>query len=195
MKLNLIQKQLNKYGTILLNSDQSIISKKDFQGIEKYLYMLPTENVVIGDAGEKNQDDVARLMTDIKKPNLVNKNISKKVINILNTKYLSCFIYILNKPKGYICSSNDPKERKKVIDLIPIAVRLFNIGRLDYNSTGIILLTNNGDIANQLLHPSNEIIKRYYVESKKRLARNNIKIIEEGLLLPDLGEIKANIKI
>ena len=102
MKLNLIQKQLNKYGTILLNSDQSIISKKDFQGIEKYLYMLPTENVVIGDAGEKNQVDVARLMTDIKKPNLVNKNISKKVINILNAKYLSCFKYLLNKKKLFI---------------------------------------------------------------------------------------------
>ena len=105
------------------------------------------------------------------------------------------FIYIVNKPKGYICSSSDPKERKKVIDLIPTAVRLFNIGRLDYNTTGIILLTNNGDIANELLHPSNEIIKRYYVESKKRLARNSIKIIQEGLLLPELGEIKANIKL
>lgn len=105
------------------------------------------------------------------------------------------YIYILNKPRGYICTSNDPKGRKKIIDLIPTDVRLFNIGRLDYNSTGIILLTNNGDIANKLLHPSNKILKRYYVESKEKLAKKNIKIIEEGIALPEIGKIHAIIKL
>ena len=105
------------------------------------------------------------------------------------------FIYIVNKPKGYICSSSDPKERKKVIDLIPTAVRLFNIGRLDYNSTGIILLTNNGDIANKLLHPSNQIVKRYYVESKKIITEKNIKIIEKGMIIPEIGKVQAIINL
>ena len=93
-----------------------------------------------------------------------------KNINFITEDY----IYILNKPRGYICTSNDPKGRKKIIDLIPTDVRLFSIGRLDYNSTGIILLTNNGDIANQLLHPSNKIEKKYYVESKKKKKRKDI---------------------
>ena len=105
------------------------------------------------------------------------------------------YIYILNKPRGYICTSNDPKGRKKIIDLIPTDIRLFNIGRLDYNSTGIILLTNNGDIANKLLHPSNEIVKRYYVESKEKITKKNIKIIEEGIILPEIGKIHAIIKL
>ena len=79
------------------------------------------------------------------------------------------YIYILNKPKGYICTLDDPKGRKKVIDLIPVNIRLFNIGRLDCNTTGIILFTNNGDLANRLLHPSNQVKKKYYVESKEKI--------------------------
>ena len=63
-----------------------------------------------------------------------------KNVTFINEDY----IYLLNKPKGYICTSNDPRGRKRIIDLIPTQIRLFSIGRLDYNSTGIILLTNNG---------------------------------------------------
>jgi len=114
-----------------------------------------------------------------------------KNINFITEDY----IYILNKPRGYICTSNDPKGRKKIIDLIPTDVRLFSIGRLDYNSTGIILLTNNGDIANKLLHPSNEIIKRYYVESKKRVAKKNIEIIDKGIIIPEIGKVQAKINL
>tara|TARA_Y100001960_G_C14460941_1_gene722035 strand:+ start:77 stop:799 length:723 start_codon:yes stop_codon:yes gene_type:complete len=105
------------------------------------------------------------------------------------------YIYIVNKPVGYMCTSDDPKGRKKIIDLIPTNVRLFNIGRLDYNSTGIILLTNNGDIANKLLHPSNQIVKKYYVESKKKLTRKNIEAIEKGLIIPDIGKVQAEIHL
>ena len=92
-----------------------------------------------------------------------------KIIDFIDEDY----IYILNKPRGYISTSNDPKGRKTIIELIPTNIRLFNIGRLDYNTTGIILLTNNGDIANHLLHPKNQIIKRYYVESEQKISNNN----------------------
>ena len=105
------------------------------------------------------------------------------------------YIYILNKPKGYICTSDDPKGRKKVIDLIPVNIRLFNIGRLDCNTTGIILFTNNGDLANRLLHPSNQVKKKYYVESKEKINKIDIDNIRKGLFIPDFGKVKAEITL
>ena len=114
-----------------------------------------------------------------------------KNVTFINEDY----IYLLNKPKGYICTSNDPRGRKRIIDLIPTQIRLFSIGRLDYNSTGIILLTNNGDIANKLLHPKNRIIKRYYVESKKKITKKNIDIIKDGLIIPEIGKVQAEINL
>lgn len=114
-----------------------------------------------------------------------------KILNIINEDYL----YILNKPRGYVCTASDPKNRKKVIDLIPIDIRLFTIGRLDYNSTGLILLTNNGDISNSLLHPKNKIVKKYYVETDKKLEKSDLNLIKKGILSNDVGIMKANVKL
>ncbi|MBI45756.1 MAG: hypothetical protein CMG66_06310 [Candidatus Marinimicrobia bacterium] len=105
------------------------------------------------------------------------------------------YIYIVNKPRGYMCTSDDPRGRKKVIDLIPVNVRLFNIGRLDYNTTGIILFTNNGDLANSLLHPSNQVQKKYYVESKENIKNNDIENIRKGLFIPGFGKVRADITL
>ena len=114
-----------------------------------------------------------------------------RIINFIDED----FIYLVNKPRGYISTLFDPKGRKKVIDLIPTNVRLFNIGRLDYNTTGLILFTNNGDIANNLLHPKNKINKKYYVESSDKLSDNDIKMIENGIKIPDFGIVKASISL
>ena len=114
-----------------------------------------------------------------------------KILNFVDEDY----IYIVNKPRGYISTLHDPKGRKKVIDLIPTDIRLFNIGRLDYNTTGIILFTNNGDISNDLLHPKNKIIKKYYVESSSKLSKNDILSIENGLEIPDFGTVRAKISL
>ena len=86
---------------------------------------------------------------------------NNKILNKVEEDY----IYILNKPRGYVSTTNDPKGRKTIFDLVNFKVRLFNIGRLDFNTTGIILFTNNGNIANELLHPKNKFLKKYYVES------------------------------
>tara|TARA_B100000579_G_C22848308_1_gene865771 strand:+ start:4123 stop:4833 length:711 start_codon:yes stop_codon:yes gene_type:complete len=114
-----------------------------------------------------------------------------KILNYINEDY----IYIVNKPRGYVSTLNDPKGRKKVIDLIPSDVRLFNIGRLDYNTTGIILFTNNGDISNKLLHPKNQIVKKYYVESSTRLKKEELDIVKKGLKIQDFGVVKADISL
>ena len=66
---------------------------------------------------------------------------------------------MLNKPTGYITSVKDEKSRKTVIDLVPVKERIYPIGRLDYDSSGLIILTNDGDIYNKIIHPRVKIDK------------------------------------
>jgi len=73
--------------------------------------------------------------------------------------------YILNKPKGYICSVSDDKDRKTVMDLMPKNVgRIYPVGRLDYDSEGLLIMTTDGELAQRLTHPSNEVPKTYLVK-------------------------------
>ena len=76
----------------------------------------------------------------------------------------SSFVYIkLNKPKGYACSASDEKGRKTIYDLVKCEERLFSIGRLDYETEGLIILTNDGDFANRVAHPKYSLEKEYRV--------------------------------
>jgi len=104
-------------------------------------------------------------------------------------------IYILNKPKGYVCTSKDPQNRLKVIDLVDVNIRLFTIGRLDRDTTGIILLTNDGDISNKLTHPKYNKEKKYYVKSKGRIENNFLKKIRNGYILENGTKVRATIKL
>ncbi len=80
-------------------------------------------------------------------------------------------IYLLmNKPKGVVTTTNDEKNRKTVIDLIKINEKIYPIGRLDYNTTGVLLLTNDGDFSNLLTHPKNNISRIYEVKLDKQLS-------------------------
>ena len=112
-----------------------------------------------------------------------------RILNYVEENYL----YIVNKPRGYISTLDDPRGRKKVIDLIDSNIRLFNIGRLDYNSTGLILFTNNGDVANILLRPENKFVKKYYVETDGKISKDDICSIKKGLKIPDFGMVRADI--
>ena len=71
------------------------------------------------------------------------------------------YYIMLHKPKGYVCTAKDELGRKTVMDLIDVKVRLFTVGRLDYDTEGLLLLTTNGDIAQKLTHPKSEIPKTY----------------------------------
>jgi len=103
-------------------------------------------------------------------------------------------VYILlNKPKDYITTSDDPMERKTVIDLIKDACRerVFPVGRLDRNTTGILLLTNDGDLAKKLTHPKHGVVKLYQVSLDKALSANDMEELAKGvkidgvLVVPD----------
>ena len=97
------KKELKKKGTVLISGNKSFIKVKDFAKIESNLKKLPKEFVSIGDAGEKNHVVVSRLMTDVKKPVLVNKRYSKIIIDLLKKKYLKELSFLCNiKSKVYI---------------------------------------------------------------------------------------------
>lgn len=103
-------------------------------------------------------------------------------------------IYILlNKPRTVVTTASDEKGRTTVLDLVqlPKKVRLYPVGRLDYNTTGIVLLTNDGDMAQQLTHPKFEVEKRYHVTLDKALKPEAEKLLYEGVRLED-GFIKPD---
>ena len=90
--------------------------------------------------------------------------------------------YIMNKPKGYVCTVKDDKGRKTVMDLLPAdAGRVFPIGRLDYDTEGLLLLTDDGDLAFRLTHPSNEIPKTYTARIEGTLTEQDLNPIRSGI--------------
>ena len=95
--------------------------------------------------------------------------------------------FLLNKPKGYITTLDDPQERKTVMMLIDSACpeRIYPVGRLDRNTTGLLLFTNDGDLARRLTHPSTGVYKIYQVEVDKAVTRDDMKKLLEGIELED----------
>lgn len=96
--------------------------------------------------------------------------------------------FVLNKPKGFISTSNDEKGRKTVMDLISTATtaRIFPVGRLDRQTTGVLLFTNDGYLTKKLTHPSHDIKKIYHVTLDKKLTANDLADIKKGVrLIPE----------
>ena len=94
----------------------------------------------------------------------------------------SSFVYIkLNKPKGYACTAQDEKGRKTIYDLIDSEERLFSIGRLDYDTEGLILLTNDGDFANKVAHPKFNIDKEYRVTVEGEIKESEMAVMRKGV--------------
>lgn len=104
--------------------------------------------------------------------------------------------YILNKPKGYICSVSDDKGRKTVMDLMPANVgRIYPVGRLDYDSEGLLVMTTDGELAQRLTHPSNEVPKTYLVKIEGTITESDLNPIRTGIELDGYvtGKCKAHI--
>ncbi len=100
---------------------------------------------------------------------------------------------LLNKPKDFLTTTEDPNDRKTVMELVKNAgdARIYPVGRLDRNTTGLLLLTNDGELADKLTHPSNEVEKIYQAELNKPLTDEDFEKIQAGLQLED-GEIKVD---
>jgi 23S rRNA pseudouridine2605 synthase len=103
--------------------------------------------------------------------------------------------FLLNKPKGIICTNSDPQRRKKAIDLIDCEHRIFCVGRLDAETTGAIILTNDSQLANRLTHPRYELPKTYQVTVKGRVMAPEIEKLKKGIWLSEGKTNPAAVKV
>ena len=104
--------------------------------------------------------------------------------------------YILNKPKGYVCTVRDDKGRKTVMDLLPPNVkRVFPVGRLDYDSEGLLIMTNDGELTYRLTHPKNEIPKTYLVKLEGTITDEALNKVKNGVVIDGKRTGKCNIKV
>lgn len=116
---------------------------------------------------------------------LVDSNDVILVDNKKITKGSNKVTFILNKPQRVLSSSSDDRDRRCVVDLIKSNARLFPIGRLDYYSTGLILVSNDGDLMQLLMHPKNHLPRKYHVKIRGRLQDWQIDKIRSGLKTED----------
>lgn len=104
--------------------------------------------------------------------------------------------FLLYKPRGVISSVSDEKGRKVVTDFFPhLKERIYPVGRLDYDTSGILLMTNDGEFANLLMHPRNEIEKVYVAKTKGVPLRENLRKLEKGIRLEDGKTAPARVKM
>lgn len=133
-----------------------------------------------------NGEIVTELGTKVKRTDVV--LFHDQQVNIEKKVYV-----LLNKPKDYVTTSDDPQNRKTVMDLVKGACRerIYPVGRLDRNTTGVLLLTNDGELATKLTHPQYLKKKIYHVHLDKNVTAADIKQIADGIMLED-GEIHAD---
>ena len=104
---------------------------------------------------------------------------------------------LLHKPVGYICSAKDERDKKSVLQLLPedLTERIYPVGRLDYNSSGLLLLTNDGPLTNALLHPSRQIDKTYLAEVYGPISNGDLDKLAKGVDLEDGPTAPAEAKL
>ena len=99
--------------------------------------------------------------------------------------------WLVNKPRGYLCTNRDPGGRPRAIDLVPhVEQRVYTVGRLDEDSEGLLLLTNDGDLANKLMHPRFGVLKTYLVQVAGKPTREDMEKLLRGVYLSE-GQVKA----
>ena len=132
---------------------------------------------------------VTDLSYDISSKDLV--KYKGKPVNLVEDK-----VYImLNKPKCYITSTKDEQGRKVVLDLLKgCKYKVFPVGRLDYNTQGLLLLTNDGDWANDIIHPSKHISKTYVVTTKYMLTNKQLNQVRNGIVIDGKRTLPAKIE-
>ncbi len=102
--------------------------------------------------------------------------------------------FLLNKPRGVVCTTEDDKNRKIITSLIDTNLRIFPVGRLDYDTTGLIILTNDGELANLLTHPKSNIEKTYIAKINGKLLPNELMSLKNGVVIDKVKTKRAKVK-
>ncbi len=116
--------------------------------------------------------------------------ISNKVISREEKEYI-----ILNKPRGVVTTTDDDKKRKTVLDLINTDKRLYPVGRLDYDTTGVLLITNDGELTNLLIHPKSNIDKMYVAKVEGFFDKKSCLTLERGVVIDGIRTSKSKVKL
>ncbi|NCC73633.1 MAG: rRNA pseudouridine synthase [Sphingobacteriia bacterium] len=144
------------------------------------------DNLIISGTVKVNGEVVSEVGTKILPTDKV--QIGEETLKSEKLRYV-----LLNKPKGYITTTDDPDKRNTVMMLVEKACkeRIYPVGRLDRNTTGLLLFTNDGDLARKLTHPRSRVNKTYHVYLNKAVTKNDMKQLEEGIELED-GQAKVD---
>jgi 23S rRNA pseudouridine2605 synthase len=183
-------------------SDRTPLQKKEEKNINSGGEGLIRLNKFIANAGICSRREADRLIVSgvVKVNGTVVKDLGVKIspedkvqFEEQTIKSEKKFYVLLNKPKGYITTTDDPFDRKTVMFLVKNAcnARIYPVGRLDRDTTGVLLLTNDGDLAKKLTHPRHRIIKIYHVILDKNLKAGDLTKIAHGIELDD-GLIKPD---
>lgn len=160
--------------------------KKNSMRINKYLASAgidsrrKVESLILDGKVKVNGKVCRDLSTDIKPSDIV-------ICDGRSIRVTSSYVYYkLNKPKGYVSTVSDDKDRKTIMSLMRgVHTRVFPVGRLDYDSEGLILLTNDGEVTNILTKPNSEIAKTYSVHIESSISKEEIKTLSSGVNIGD----------
>ena len=162
-----------------INKFLSSLGVASRRAIDKYIEegRIKVNGVIASTGIDVTEDD--EICIDDKK--IETKKIEEKVY------------FMLNKPLEVLSASSDDRGRKTVVDLIKTDKRIFPIGRLDYMTSGLILLTNDGELFNRLVHPKSEIYKKYYIKVFGEVKKEEIDELKKGVLLEDRKTLPAKV--
>lgn len=146
-----------------------------------------SEKLILDGLIKVNGDVITDLSFQVKNDDIVEYN--DNIIKPVEDK----FYFALNKPIGYACTNSKKFDDKIIFDLINVDEKLFSIGRLDKDSRGLIIITNDGDIYNKVIHPRNIIFKKYIVKIDKFFVKSHKEILEKGIDIG--GYVTSNSKI
>lgn len=185
-----------KQKLFILQKTYKIIKEGEFMRINKYIASCgiasrrKSEELILEKRVKVNGKIVEELSFNIDENNDI-VEVDNKKISLANN-----YIYILlNKPEGYITTVKDQFNRPSVIDLLDIKDRVYPIGRLDYETSGFLLLTNDGDLTYKLTHPKHEVDKTYIAKVKGTPTQDEINNFKNGLTIEDYKTAPAKIRI
>lgn len=153
-----------------------------------YCSRRKAEELICNGEVKVNGKIVTELGTCVDKSDAI--TVSGKSLTYEQKEYI-----LLNKPRGVITSTNDEKGRKTVLDLIDTDKRLYPVGRLDYDTTGALLLTNDGELANLLMHPKNNIEKLYIAKVNGFADKDSLIKLAKGVYIDNFKTSKARVRL
>ena len=153
-----------------------------------YCSRRKAEELIVKGKVKVNGNTITTLGTKVNEKDMI--QIEDKIINKETKEYI-----LLYKPRGVVTTTSDDKNRKTVLDLIPTNKRIYPVGRLDYDTTGLLLLTNDGEFANMLMHPKNKVEKLYIAKIKGIIDGKNIKLLRDGVIIDGQKTAKSKARI